>query len=188
MRQKTCPRIQRRLGAVFIWRWLLSAMQAEHCRAVFLKAKPNVLFLCRWSSFPCTWHPFVFLQCLGDAFCLFTGCLEWPYYFRLPLPPFSFYFVLLIHLLLTSHSLLFHLCLFLMPCPYYHSLLPCWPLEYGKKVSQKKENEQKNPKDRQTNNHTKQPPPAPQAWSRQPQHKRANKIQHSSVVYVPEVL
>lgn len=165
MRRKTCPCIQRRLGAVFIWRWLLSAMQVEHCRALFLKAKPNVLFLCRWSSFPCTWHPFVFLKCLGDAFCLFTGCLEWPYYFRLPLPPFSFYFVLLIDLLLTSHSL-FIPSLFvsyaLSILPFFVTLLAIgvWQKKCLKKRKwTKKSQRQTNKKPHKTKNPTHKPDP-----------------------------
>lgn len=147
MRRKMRLRIQRRLGAVFIWRWLLSAMRLEDCRPIFLKAKLNFLFFHEWNSFPCLWHLFVFLQCLGDAFYPVTGCLEWPCYLRLPLPLpiFSFHFVLLIALLLNSHSLLFHPCLFLIPSPLYHSLLPCWQLLYGKKekvfgVSKKNQN------------------------------------------------
>lgn len=118
------------------------------------EGKTELFILLWWKNFPCPWHPFVFLQCLGHGFCPVTGCLKWPFYLRLPQPIFSFLFALLIALLLTLHSLIFLPCLFLVPCPHYHSLLPL----YGKKRQHTWFLKKKKKKSKQ-------------AWSRQAQHK-----------------
>lgn len=70
MRRKTWFCNQRRLGVVFIWRWLLSAMWIEDYRAIFVKAKLNFLFFCDETIFPVHDIPLCFCSALDMVFAL----------------------------------------------------------------------------------------------------------------------
>lgn len=161
MRRQTWLWIQRRLGAVFICRWLFSSMQIED---------RNFLFFRGWTVFPAHDTASVFFSSVLEM--LFTLLLiVWNVLFNS-----DFHCLFLPFCSFNCSSLYFPLPF--TTCLFFSCTVIIQPF-FVAHCSAKKDNILLVPRKKERKR---------KACSREAQHKRANRTQHNSAAYVPEVL